>query len=371
MELMGVQTAAGIYQGQYREAITNVLAKADFIDGEEVTRFEKALGGFSGMSEVVGCASGTDALMLSLKGVKVPKRSAVFVSPFSFVASGDAIVRAGCTPVFVDIDPSTWTIDPETLNVTASVARGLGMELGAVIAVDIFGNRCAYNELRKICDEFDMKLIADAAQSMGSEYEGERRWSQADCVATSFFPSKPLGGLGDGGAVLCESGEVAAEIRSLARHGKKRKDNEVSYGKIGINSRLDTIQAACLRERLLTLGKEIECRNERAELFRRLLGDNVQFQKISDSVESAYAILGVLVENRSEVVTHLKEKGIPTRIYYRRGIHMEEAFERTGLQGASHSTCDEICKKIICLPMHAFLAEDDVVKICMTLLDVL
>lgn len=365
MEFAGIEQGVKKYRYEITAEINKVLDSHDFIDGQVVEEFERELSSFCERKFAVGCASGTDALWLCLKAARLKQNAAVFVSPFSFVASADTIVRAGFKPIFIDIDNETLCIDPVALENSMGIAQSMGMETGAVIAVDIFGNPCDYVALHRVCEKFGAVLIADGAQSMGCQYNGKRGWQLADFVATSFFPSKPLGGWGDAGAVLGNAGFVRREeIKSLARHGRRGS----VVNEIGINSRLDTIQAAILRVKLRHLTEELQNRRTIAKIYRRELEGKVHLQKITEKGVSSYAIMAIMIKNRDKVRERLALRGIPSRVYYRRGIHQEPAFN-TKVLSFYGENCAKICESILCLPMHGFLSREEVLEVCEGVLD--
>lgn len=334
------------------EAIARVLEHGRFILGPEVAELEQRLSEYTGAPHVVSCANGTDALVLALRALGVRPGDEVVVPAFTFAATAEAVALAGAVPVFVDVQVETFNID------TDSVADAL-VERPAVvgaIAVDLFGLPADYPSLRRVLGG-DRFLLADAAQSMGAGVGDARVGTLTDVTTTSFFPAKPLGCYGDGGAVLTTRSDVADVVRSLRVHGKgtEKYDNV----RIGTNSRLDTVQAAVLLEKLAILEDEMKSREDVAERYHRLLADVAEVPRVPDGVRSAWAQYAVRHPERDVLRGILDRHGVPTAVYYPRPLHLQPAY--TGFpRAAEHLPVSErLSQQVLSLPMHPYLTAED------------
>lgn len=336
--------------------IADVLDHGHFILGPEVTELEHALSGFCGAAQTVTCASGTDALLLPLMGWGVGEGDAVFVPTFTFAATAEVVALRGATPVFVDVQPDTYNIDPRSL---ASALKATShLRPAAVIAVDLFGLPADYDALRQITSAHEMRLIADAAQSFGASSGGSRVGTMGDVTATSFFPAKPLGCYGDGGAILTDDAEFADTLRSLRVHGQR--SNKYDNVRIGTNSRLDTMQAAILLEKLKIFPRELEGRSEVAEAYGRGLDEEIEKPRVPVGTTSAWAQYTVQVRDRDLAVKHLRERGIPTAIYYSRPLHLQPAYASFPQAPSGLKVAEELVDVVLSLPMHPYLTEDEI-----------
>lgn len=342
--------------GQRLEAaIAGVLAHGQFIQGPEVGRFEKALAAFAGVRHAVGCANGTDALMLALMALGVGRGDAVFVPSFTFVATAEAPALLGATPVLVDVREESFNMDPASLERAIPAARAAGLDPKAVIPVDLFGLPADYDTLGAVAAKNGMAVLADAAQSMGGVLQSRKVGGLAPVTATSFFPAKPLGCYGDGGAVLTEDDLVAERVRSLGVHGKgKDKYDNV---RIGTNSRLDTLQAAILIEKLAILDEEIEKRQIVARRYTAALGDRVAAPAVPPDRRSAWAQYTILHPARDRLAAALKAAGIPTAIYYPTPLHRQTAYRDFPADPAGLPVSERLAQAVLSLPMHPYLDE--------------
>jgi len=336
-------------------AIARVLDHGQYINGPEVAECEAALGAFCGAEHVIGCANGTDALGLVLMARGVKPGDAVFVPAFTFIATGEVVAWMGATPVFVDIDPKTFNMDPQHLKASIAEARDKGLNPACVVPVDLFGQPADYPAIRAICDEEGLFLIADAAQGFGGRLNDQSVGTLGDASTTSFFPAKPLGCYGDGGAIFTDNAELADVLRSLRNHGagKDRYDNV----RIGMNGRLDTVQAAILIEKLKIFPDEIEARQRVAERYNALLSDVAEVPFVSNAAQSAWAQYTLKVENRDAVRAACAEDGVPTQVYYPVPLNNQTAYKHypTGPGGCPVS--DELAERVLSLPMHPYLDE--------------
>jgi len=336
-------------------AMARVLDHGQYINGPEVAQCEAALGAFCGAKQVIGCANGTDALGLVLMARGIKPGDAVFVPAFTFIATGEVVAWMGATPVFVDIDPKTFNMDPEHLKASIAYAREKGLNPVCVIPVDLFGQPADYPAIRTICDDEGLFLMADAAQGFGGCLNDQMAGTLGDASTTSFFPAKPLGCYGDGGAVFTDDEELAEVLRSLRNHGagKDRYDNV----RIGMNGRLDTLQAAILLEKLKLFPDELAARQRVAERYNAMLSDVADVPYVSNSAQSAWAQYTLKVENRDAVREACAADGVPTQVYYPVPLNNQTAYKHypTGPGGVPVS--DDLAEKVLSLPMHPYLDE--------------
>ncbi len=350
--------------------INQVLEHGKFIMGPEVGELEQSLAAFVGARHCVSCANGTDALLLSLMAYNVGVGDAVFTTPFTFVATAEVICLLGATPVFVDIDPLTYNIDAEKLELTITeIQQGKKTLNGkqatlkpkGIIAVDLFGLPADYDALNRIAKQHDLFVVEDAAQSLGGSYQGKRVGNVTDIAATSFFPAKPLGGYGDGGAVFTNDEVMASHMRSLREHGKG--SHKYDNVRIGINGRLDTLQAAILLAKLELFEGEIKTRQQLAGEYSSALSTCIQTPYVPDGCASAWAQYSVVTDHREAYLTALKEKGIPTAIYYPRPLHLQTAFAYLDYHEGDFPKAERLSTSIFSLPMHPYLTEQDQARI--------
>ncbi len=333
-----------------------VIAHGRFIMGPEVAELEAALAARAGVANVVGVSSGTDALIAPLMAHGIGAGDAVFVPAFTFTATAEVVALLGAVPVFVDVDKRNFNIDPADLKRRFAEARKTrGLTPRAVIAVDLFGLPADYAALSELCADADLLLIADAAQSMGAHYQGRPTGSLAPVTATSFFPAKPLGCFGDGGAIFTDDDELAAVLRSIRAHGKGASKYEIE--RIGLNARLDTIQAAVLLAKLPALDDEISARQALAKRYDAALEGVAQTPAQPNGAASAWAQYSILIDRRDAVVEHLRAAGIPTAIYYPRPLHLQPAYRRHGRGAGSLPVSEELCDRILSLPMHGYMSD--------------
>ena len=332
-------------------AIAGVVAHAHFVSGPEVGRLEEELARQSGARHAVTCASGTDALLLALLSWDVGPGDAVLVPAFTFAATAEAVFRAGATPVFVDVDPDTFCLDPASLLATLdALARGGARPVG-VIAVDLFGHPADYDAIAELAALRGLWVLADASQSYGSELAGRRVGTLAEVTATSFFPAKPLGCYGDGGAVLTDKDELAGRVRMLRAHGRA----EGRFARAGLNSRLDTIQAAVLLEKMCVLDDELAARQRVADRYHEGLQDVVAVPELRPGVRSTWACYTIRSPRRDELAASLARERIATAIYYPRPLHAEPAYRRCPTAPGGLAVSEALSQVALSLPMHAYL----------------
>lgn len=330
-------------------AIARVLDHGQFIMGPEVVELERRLAEFSGAKHVVTCANGTDALVLALRALGIGPGDTVIVPSFTFCATAEAVCLVGATPLFVDVLEDTCNMDPASLERGIRRARELGLRLRAVITVDLFGQPCDYDAIEPIARENGLALVCDAAQAFGAEYRGRRVGTIGDVTTTSFFPAKPLGCYGDGGALFTDDDETAALLRSLRVHGQgaDKYDNV----RIGTNSRLDTLQAAILLEKLRIYPGEIEARNRVAETYARHLEGLVAVPRVIEGACSVWAQYTVRTAERDRMAERLRAAGIPTQIYYRVPLHLQPAYRESPRAGEL-PVSEKLSRTVLSLPMH-------------------
>lgn len=351
-----LETQTQRIKSDIEKAIDKVVQHSGFINGPEVFEFENQLSNFSQVDHVISCANGTDALELVLRAWQLSADDIVVVPAFTFAATAEAVCAIGATPVFVDVDPETFNMSPEKLEEALQVLKKSNQEPKAIISVDIFGQPADYNRIENIAEKHNIKLLVDAAQSMGATYSGKSVGSFGDVTATSFFPAKPLGCFGDGGAILTNDQALANRIRSIKSHGQgKHKYDHVRFGK---NSRLDTIQAAILIEKLKIFSDEIERRNAVACYYNKVLSGHVQTSKISPDVISSWAQYSFLTDNRDNVARVCQHHGIPTQVYYPKPLDQQQAYEKYARTDIPTWCSEEISKKILSIPMHPYLKKE-------------
>jgi dTDP-4-amino-4,6-dideoxygalactose transaminase len=339
------------------EAIARVLAHCQFIMGPEVAALEAHLAAFCGVRHAIGTASGTDALLLALMAKGMGRGDAVFCPAFTFCATAEAIALTGATPVFVDVEEASFNIDPAGLDAAIASAKRHALRSRAIVPVDLFGVPADYESIGEIAAAEHLFVLADAAQSFGASYRDRRVGALAAVTATSFFPAKPLGCYGDGGAVFTDDDGLAAVIRSLRVHGQGA--DKYDAARIGITGRLDTIQAAVLIEKLGIFADEIAARERIARRYHAALADVAIVPQVPDGRSSVWAqyTIRVAPQERGKLVARLHAQGIPTAIYYPKPLHRQEAYRRYPLAGNGLPVTDRLAAEVLSLPMHAYLDE--------------
>jgi UDP-2-acetamido-2-deoxy-ribo-hexuluronate aminotransferase len=355
-----LKTQAEILGEDIRQAMENVLSHGRFIMGPEVYELEQKLSEFTGATHVVSCSSGTDALMMALMAIDIGPGDAVFTSPFTFVATAEVISLLGATPVFVDIRKDTFNIDPEKLaQAVAHIDKnhaGKSLTPRCIIPVDIFGLPAEYDTIFGIADRFGLVVIEDAAQSLGGRVEDRMAGNLAHMGATSFFPAKPLGCYGDGGAVFTNDDHLQEKLASIRVHGKGQ--HKYDTVRTGINGRLDTLQAAVLIQKLKIFTDEIDKRCKVAQKYREHLDGKVVCQKVPAPYESAWAQFSFLCENRSRVISRLEKNHIPYGIYYPSPLHLQKAFSGLDYRKGDFPVAEMVSDAILSIPMHPYLSEE-------------
>ncbi len=351
--------------------VRRVLESGSFIGGTEVSALEAELAGYVGVKHCITCANGTDALQLALMAWGIGRGDAVIVPDFTFFSSGEVVAAVGATPVFVDVDERTFNIDPEQIEPAVELAKRHGLRPRVVVAVDLFGLPADYSAIRPICDKHDLLLLEDGAQGFGGSIEGRMACSFGDISTTSFFPAKPLGCYGDGGAVFTDSDECAELMRSYAVHGKglMKYDNV----RIGMNSRLDAIQAAILGVKLEAFcNYELDDVNQVAARYDELLGQVARdagfvLPQVPEGYRSSWAQYTVRFPDgasRDALRERLADADIPAMVYYPKPMHMQKAFERSAYPVGGCPVSSRLCETVLSLPMGPYMGEEAVAAVC-------
>ena len=354
------------------EAIRRVIDHGRFILGPEVAELERQLAEFCGAKHVLSCANGTDALGLALMAKHAGPGQAVLVPSFTFAATAEVVAWFGATPVFVDVFDDTFNMDPGSLEAGIAAAKRLGLDPVGVIPVDLFGLPAAYDDILEIAAAHRMWVICDAAQSFGAAYKDRKIGTIGDLTTTSFFPAKPLGCYGDGGAVFLDDDETVAVLRSLRVHGQgtDKYDNV----RIGMNARLDTVQAAVLIEKLRIFAEEIETRQKIADRYSAALRDLVLVPELPDGLTSVWAQYTVRLppgRDRDQVAAELKSLGVPTAVYYVKPLHRQTAYRDYPVAGNGLPVSERLSEEVLSLPMHPYLEKPVQDRIIAALTEVL
>ncbi len=354
---------------QIERNIQTVLKHGKYIMGPEVIELEKRLADFVHARHAVTCASGTDALLMVLMAYGIGPGDAVFTTPFTFIATAEVIKLLGATPVFVDIDPSTFNISVNKLKAAIQEVSQAGqLKPKAIIPVDLFGLPCDYDRINQIASEYDLTVIEDAAQSFGAEYKGRMAGSLGHAGCTSFFPAKPLGCYGDGGAIFTNSDETAEKLISIRVHGKG--NDKYDNIRLGINGRLDTLQAAILLPKLKIFPQELEARRKVAQRYAEHLALKIKglvLPQVPESSKSAWAQFSILFKNknvRNSVQTNLTKHGIPSAVYYPTPLHLQTAFLNLAYKKGDLPISENCANRILSVPMHPYLTNEDQLRIC-------
>jgi dTDP-4-amino-4,6-dideoxygalactose transaminase len=335
------------------DAIAKVLSSGQYILGPEVTELERRLAEFCGAKHAITCANGSDAIQLVLMALGIGPGDAVFVPGFTFVATAEMVAVTGATPIFVDVERSSFNMDAASLKAAIPEAARRGLKPRAVIAVDLYGQPVDYALLTPLCEHHGMALIADAAQSFGAALDGRRVGSIARYTTTSFYPAKPLGCYGDGGAIFTDDDHVADLLLSLRYHGKG--GHQYDNVRVGLNSRLDTLQAAILLPKLEIFADEIEARQRVAERYTSALADVAATPVIAKGAQSAWAQYTLVVENRDALTAHCKAAGVPTAIHYPIPLHKQTGYASFPTAPAGLPNAEWLAHRVVSLPMHPYL----------------
>jgi len=347
------------------EAVSRVMEHCQFINGPEVSQLEAQLAAYCGAKHVVSCASGTDALLMVLMAKEIGPGDAVLCPSFTFCATAEAVALTGATPVLVDVDEATFNLNAASLARGIATARKAGLKPRAVIPVDLFGQPADFDAILPLAEAEGLFVLDDAAQGFGASYKGRRLGTFGLATATSFFPAKPLGCYGDGGAIFTDDAALADKLRSIRvhGHGTDKYDNV----RLGLTGRLDTIQAAVLIEKLKIFDDEIEARNRIAQRYANGLDNVVTVPRVADNCTSIWAVYTVRVPGgrRDELAETLKAEGVPTTIYYPKSVHQQTAYKHYPVAEGGLAASERLSQDVISLPIHAYLDEstqDRVIK---------
>jgi UDP-2-acetamido-2-deoxy-ribo-hexuluronate aminotransferase len=359
IDFIDLKTQQAKIEPQLKERIERVLAHGKYIMGPEIKELEERLAAYVGVKHVVSCSSGTDALLMPLMAYGVGPGDAIFTTPFTFIATAEVIQLLGATPIFVDIDPQTFNIDPTALKQAiaglSQNPRTASLKPKGIIPVDLFGQPADYDAINALAKQYNIFVLEDAAQSFGGTYKGRKACSLADVAATSFFPAKPLGGYGDGGAIFTNDDGLADVMRSVRVHGQG--SDKYDNIRIGLNGRLDTLQAAIVLAKLDIFDHEVEARQNVAERYSRGLRDVVEVPYVAPDCTSIWAQYSILSDQRQVFQDKLKAAGVPTAVYYPLPLHLQGAFKHLGLKPGDFPISEAASKSIFSLPMHPYLDE--------------
>lgn len=361
MQFIDLATQQKQIRSKLDAAIKKVLDHGHYIMGPEVKQFEQDLQEFTGAKHALTCANGTDAITLVLMSWNIGKDDVVFVPAFTYVATAEAPAQLGATPFFVDVFEDTFNMDPHSLKQAIKDCRKKGLKPKAVIPVDLFGQPADIDSIMQIAEEEGIKVLVDGAQSFGGISKGRSVGTMGHATTTSFFPAKPLGCYGDGGAIFTNNSDDAEIINSVRLHGKgsEKYDNV----RIGLNSRLDTIQAAILIEKLKIFENELILRNQVAELYTNGLKDIVKTPSILTDHSSAWAQYTMVVESQATLQDNLKKRNIPSVVYYPKSLNQQNGYKHYPMVSSGLNISNNLVKHVLSLPMHPYLKEKDIINI--------
>lgn len=347
------------------ESLAELFIRQDFILGKDVDILEKRLQEYTGRRHCITCSNGTDALSMPLMLLGIGHGDAVFTTTFTFFATAEAVAQRGAVPVFVDCDPRTFNMCPKKLEEAIIKVKEKGkLNPRMVIPVDLFGLCAEYDAIQAIADKYGLVIMEDGAQGFGATYHGRAACSFGDFSTTSFFPAKPLGCYGDGGAIFTDSDDWAAQLKSLRVHGKGK--NKYDNNSLGLNARLDTMQAAVLNQKLNIFPGEIEARNIAAEKYNQALSDKLIKPLIPQGHTSVYAQYTVWLPedtDRAKIIAELKAQDIPTMVYYEKPLHLQKALVYLGYKEGDFPISEEASARVLSLPMHPYLTDSDIDKV--------
>jgi len=340
-----------LYKNEIDEAIAKVLNHGKYIMGPEINELEEKLCEFTGSKNAVTCSSGTDALLLAMMALGVKEEDEIITTPFTFIATAETIALLKARPVFVDIDESTYNIDYK------KIEEKITPKTKGIISVSLYGQPSDLDEINEIAKKHNLFHIVDGAQSFGATYKQKAEVHNCDIYTTSFFPAKPLGCYGDGGAVLTNNDELAEKLKMLRVHGQNKRYH---HKYIGLGARLDTIQAAILFVKLQYYKKDLKLRQGVAEKYTKQLPNNIIKPTLKEDRTSAWAQYSIRVNNRDEVQAKLKEVGIPTAVHYPMPLHMQECFKYLGYKKGDFPVAEKVSKEIMSLPMNPYLNDEEI-----------
>ncbi len=344
------------------QAMSNVVSSSRFIMGAEVQELEKELRQYTGSKHAITCASGTDALILAMMALDIKPGDEIITSPFTFIASAETIAFLGAIPVFVDVDEATYNIDAN------QIEEKITKKTKAIMPVSLYGQVADMDAINSLAEKYDLAVIEDAAQSFGGTYKGKKSCNLSTIGCTSFFPAKPLGCFGDGGALFTNNLELADKIKSIRVHGQT---DRYIHKYIGIGGRLDTLQAAILIEKLKHYNKDVIRRQEIAKKYNKHLIEHTTIPFIEKYNTSVWAQYSIRVKNRDKTQRSLKEKGIPTAVHYPKPLHLQECFEYLGYKIGDFPISENVSGEIMSLPMNPYLTDKEIQYITQELKELL
>jgi len=359
IDFANLQYQYQLYKDEIDKAIHNVLDKSNYIMGDEVNKFEINLEKFTDTKYAISCSSGTDALILAMMALDIKPDDEIITTPFTFIATAETIALVGAKPVFVDIDEKTYNIDVD------KIEDKITSKTKAIMPVSLYGQPANMDKIQEIADKYNLKVIIDGAQSFGATFNGISDSNLGDISTTSFFPAKPLGCFGDGGAVFTNSEELATKIKQLRVHGQ---DKRYHHKYIGIGGRMDTIQCAIIDVKLKYYKKDLALRQEVASKYsKKLQNRDLVLPFIDSRATSAFAQYSIRVQNRDEVQAKLKGVGIPSAVHYPMPLHLQECFEYLGYKKGDFPISEMISREIMSLPMNPYLSDNEINFICNTI----
>ena len=355
IDFANLQYQYKLYKDEIDEAIHNVLDKSNYIMGNEVTELESSLEEFTGASHAITCSSGTDALLLAMMALDIKPGDEIITTPFTFIATAETIALMGAIPVFVDIDEKTYNIDP------SKIEEAITDKTKVIMPVSLYGQPADIETIQTIASKHNLKLIIDGAQSFGSTYKGKTDSNLGDISTTSFFPAKPLGCFGDGGAVFTNDDALAEKMKSLRVHGQSKRYH---HKYIGMGGRMDTIQCAIVDVKLKYYKKDLALRQEVASKYTKALkGKELILPTVDEKATSAWAQYSVRVKNRDEVQEKLKKQGIPTAVHYPMPLHIQECFLYLGYKKGDFPISERVSQEIMSLPMNPYVGNNEIESI--------
>jgi UDP-2-acetamido-2-deoxy-ribo-hexuluronate aminotransferase len=334
--------------------IAQVLDHGQYILGPEIKDLEDKLANFVGVKHCISNSNGTDALLLPLMAAGIGCEDEVITTPFTFFATGEMITLAGAKPVLVDIDSTTYNID------AYKIEKAITSKTKAIMPVSLYGQCPDFDSINQIADKHNLLVIEDAAQSFGAEYKGKKSCALSHVAATSFFPSKPLGGYGDSGACFTNDDNLAKAMRELRVHGQEKR---YYHTRIGINGRMDTLQAAILLAKLEIFPEEVELRKKWGQVYKEILGPNFKTQTLLANSSSVYAQFTIEVDNRDEFIKRMSELGIPTAVHYPIPLHLQPVYKNLGYKKGDFPNAEKAAERVVSLPMHPYLDESTIAKV--------
>lgn len=348
MEFIDLKKQQALLKQQIQNNVNKVLDHGKFINGPEVLEIEKTISEYSGAKHAIGCASGTDALQISLMAIGCRPGDEIITTPFTFISTAEVILLLGLKPVFVDINPETYQIDH------TKISSVISEKTKAIITVSLYGQCSEMDEINAIAQENNLVVIEDAAQSFGATYKGRKSCNLSDIGCTSFFPSKPLGCYGDGGMVTTSNDDLASKIRMIRNHGQNKRYH---HSCIGVNSRLDSIQAAILLAKMTIFENEVKAREQIGNRYNNLLEGLVKIPKILPHNTSVFAQYTIEVDNREKIIEALNAQGVPTAVHYPVGLHLQEVMQGYGFSKGQFPNTELASQRVMSLPMYPYLEE--------------